>query len=289
MRIHKQIHHPPTGRKLDGGEKHGTKHGNQTKSDSSGEFKCNFCPMTFSWKCILDRHVVAHTGEKHFSCDECSEKFKRKDGLKMHKIHKHSIPGQEFRPFSCHICQKNFKWKNNVTKHIKAVHENFRVNCPWCGNTFREKGDMNRHIFLKHPEHFVPQGGGTEENGEERGEGLFNHSGRGEGFYNPSGAIQERRNNNNILDGLVAGPSVRQVGLECGKERTNTGTVLPTNHSVQTVIDNLVPGLPQVLKAATHGIVHCTEIGSQSEVTSATPSNVTSLQSDILVRPGIFN
>ncbi len=245
--------------------------------------------MTFSWKCILDRHVVAHTGEKHFSCDECSEKFKRKDGLKMHKIHKHSIPGQEFRPFSCHICQKNFKWKNNVTKHIKAVHENFRVNCPWCGNTFREKGDMNRHVFLKHPEHFVPQGGGTEENGDHRGEGLFNHSGRGEGFFNPSGAIQE---GSNIMHGLVAGPPVRQDSRESWKERINTGTAFPTNHSLQTghsVIDNLVPGLPQVFKAAAQGLVPCTEIVSQSEVTSAAPSNVTSLQSDILVRPPILN
>ena len=50
---------------------------------------CMFCSKTFAQKANRDRHVCLHTGEKPYSCPDCSEKFSRGDKLKIHRMRAH--------------------------------------------------------------------------------------------------------------------------------------------------------------------------------------------------------
>ena len=52
---------------------------------------CMYCPKTFAQKANRDRHVCLHTGEKPYSCPECSEKFSRGDKLKIHRTKVHNV------------------------------------------------------------------------------------------------------------------------------------------------------------------------------------------------------
>jgi uncharacterized Zn-finger protein len=46
-------------------------------------FKCNQCPQKFNRKNDLNRHKRIHMGVKPFSCPTCDKSFSRKDALKV--------------------------------------------------------------------------------------------------------------------------------------------------------------------------------------------------------------
>jgi phage FluMu protein Com len=57
---------------------------------------CDICGKNVN-KHYLSRHIITHTGEKNFKCDECGMMLASKQGLKGHKVRlkrprKHSGP-----------------------------------------------------------------------------------------------------------------------------------------------------------------------------------------------------
>ena len=66
----------------------------------AGRFKCGTCSLSCSSKFSLDMHSRIHTGERPFVCQLCSATFKRKEGLELHTVSKHTTarPRAE-RPF----------------------------------------------------------------------------------------------------------------------------------------------------------------------------------------------
>ena len=75
--------------------------------------------------------------EKDIKCFKCSN---------LSKIHK-TIKNDETFLESCHLCGQVFRSKNSVTKHIKTVHEGRKdYNCHLCNTDFTSESNLKSHI-----------------------------------------------------------------------------------------------------------------------------------------------
>ena len=53
--------------------------------------------------------------------------------------------------YECDFCDKTFSRPDNVTRHIKAVHEGKKpFPCEECDKTFAEKRSLNHHMLSFH-------------------------------------------------------------------------------------------------------------------------------------------
>jgi len=82
-------------------------------------FTCNICSETFKKLEYLNNHKnTCHTDKKNlFSCQECGREFTKKYNLKVHIRSNHSE-----ETFDCDMCPKKFKHKHTLQKHKTKHH-----------------------------------------------------------------------------------------------------------------------------------------------------------------------
>ncbi len=54
--------------------------------------------------CVLERHMMDHTGQRPHPCEECKLSFKTSNSLKKHKLSVHS----QVKQFACQVCQARY-------------------------------------------------------------------------------------------------------------------------------------------------------------------------------------
>lgn len=88
----------------------------------------------------LKQHMIRHSEEKPFECDQCGTTFKRALGLKFHmRIH----TGE--RPYECNHCGKTFTQPAGYQKHMR-IHTGERpYSCDECGKTFNQITHLKKH------------------------------------------------------------------------------------------------------------------------------------------------
>jgi len=85
---------------------------------------CTICAASFDGYNKLGSHMVKHSNERPFVCEQlvngvpCAKAFKRKGDLGSHK---RTHTGE--RPFQCPICGKFFSQSGNVGSHMRKVHK----------------------------------------------------------------------------------------------------------------------------------------------------------------------
>lgn len=109
-------------------------------------FKCTVCEKAFLYEKSFLKHIRHHHGvatEVVHRCDTCAQTFANRCNLKSHQRHVHSSE----RHFPCELCGKKFKRKKDVKRHVVQVHEGGgeRHQCQQCGKGLSSKTALRLH------------------------------------------------------------------------------------------------------------------------------------------------
>ncbi|ESO99157.1 hypothetical protein LOTGIDRAFT_63027, partial [Lottia gigantea] len=103
-------------------------------------FACSKCSKVFYYKKSLMNHLKAHK-DAEYRCEFCPSTFTLKRYLNEHKK---IIVSQQQKTFTCDFCQKNFISVEEYSTHCKNC--TIRCTCPFCGTTFQAMKVLRRHI-----------------------------------------------------------------------------------------------------------------------------------------------
>lgn len=128
---------------------------------------CEYCPESFSTSYYLKLHIMHHTNEKPYKCDICNKAFRMRWRVKVHRvIH------EEIKPFACKVCGHRTCRKDNLTSHLKRVHntpveqidlfiddvpiakvereERKLFSCNICSSKYTRRDNLVTHLRVKH-------------------------------------------------------------------------------------------------------------------------------------------
>ena len=133
---------------------------------------CSVCKKAFRVVGSLRKHMLVHTDERPYTCQDCGRRCKTSSHLKSHirivhvreKNYACSVCGKAFaqslglkahmpvhtdeRPHRCDTCNKAFKTKIALAVH-RTVHSSEKpFVCSTCGKCFRLDGMLKRHNLI---------------------------------------------------------------------------------------------------------------------------------------------
>ncbi|KAF7266300.1 hypothetical protein GWI33_020328 [Rhynchophorus ferrugineus] len=123
------------------------------KNKVSKRILCEKCGQTFKTKlgkkALLELHLLIHSGESRYQCEQCGKKFMHHSSFNIHKkIHL----GQ--RNFKCLQCDKLFLTGSHLKRHIRATHTLEKgYSCSMCEKKFAENYNLMAHIKIHKVEH----------------------------------------------------------------------------------------------------------------------------------------
>ena len=90
------------------------------EAEKSGQFNCTFekCEKQYLSNSHLERHIMTHTNERPFQCDNCGQAFTQKGTLKEHiRVH----TGE--RPYQCSECPNSYAQGGSFHAHMRSHNE----------------------------------------------------------------------------------------------------------------------------------------------------------------------
>ena len=121
-------------------------------------FLCDRCNINFPTKFDLNSHIAAvHDGKKSFICNTCGVRFAVLSRLKEHVANVH----EKKKPFKCSLCDYCCFYKGNMNKHINLKHPGETVEilyvtddpfkCSFCEDfSCVLKSDLKQHELTTH-------------------------------------------------------------------------------------------------------------------------------------------
>jgi len=113
------------------------------KQQKPGKNVCGLCGKQSSSKCKLKKHLMIHTGEKPFPCEECGKRFVDREHWKRHsRVHS----GE--RPFQCSVCKKQFTDNSILKTHSRIHTADQSYQCSVCCKVFSTDWDLGKHYRI---------------------------------------------------------------------------------------------------------------------------------------------
>lgn len=110
-------------------------------SESKKQYKCEYCPKSFTRLNYLTRHVKIHSEFKSHECNLCGEKFaliaQLDDHVNMHK---------GVKPHVCPHCNKGYQKYCSLRDHIRRHTGETPFLCSECGKAFNNRSNLHQHV-----------------------------------------------------------------------------------------------------------------------------------------------
>ena len=114
----------------------------ETEHDVVKPYRCYQCSKSYGERKSLVHHIKReHNQQVNYECNECGHGFY----LKTHWT-EHMLIHSGERPHQCERCGDHFRYKNEMKRHIKEVHDQVRpYKCTNCKETFKRKERLMEH------------------------------------------------------------------------------------------------------------------------------------------------
>ncbi|KAA0703256.1 hypothetical protein E1301_Tti006947 [Triplophysa tibetana] len=138
------------------------------QQESPSKIDCHICGKSFRLRAQLKSHLMSHSEEKPFKCENCEKDFKYSWNLTKHKREacpQSTVPSKKSSDadsnlpakFKCPICSHMFKYFYNRARHLREhclkeyMHKGKgkigdKYWCPLCKEKYTLSGNRNRHI-----------------------------------------------------------------------------------------------------------------------------------------------
>ena len=113
----------------------------------SGErpYCCNQCNTSFRQPTVLTTHKLIHSGDKTHKCEQCYATYNQESTLNIHL----SVAHKMYQSYKCTACNKIMKSRSDLNQHEKIHSGGKPFGCHKCRYKCRRKTHLNntsRHV-----------------------------------------------------------------------------------------------------------------------------------------------
>ncbi|TRY84194.1 hypothetical protein DNTS_026653, partial [Danionella cerebrum] len=127
----------------------------QVSHQGPSTFQCSQCNKSFAYRSQLQNHMLKHQTQRSFSCSQCGLQF-----LQLHQLRQHSLTHKNNKPQAriTKVCGKSFNRMYNLLGHMHLHAGSKPFKCAYCSSKFNLKGNLSRHMKVKHGMDVSPDG-----------------------------------------------------------------------------------------------------------------------------------